>query len=210
MKCARVFLYLLALPLLVACTPTLFLHEEPLGEIATLNAQDWNGLWLMGRDDVRPAFASFNVVDGKNGIMQLRFLQMSEDCPLLLTEHYLFQWRQIGNWYFVSPEPLVDDDFQKYAPYGTRIAFFRDRATLSSYIIETARARTLILRKLIPGRIVQGRVILGRLSSEQHKLLFPNKGTQDGPDPEKALPPPVDWPQTMTLMKLPDELVPCK
>jgi len=228
MKCARVFLYLLALPLLVACA-TPFFHEEPLGEIATLNPQEWNGLWLIGRNNDSPQFVSLNVVDDKKGIMQFRLLKMSEGCPPLLVENdrYLFQWRRIGRWYFATPDPVLSElgmpserempsergmpsSVTKYAPYGTAIAFFRSNAALIWYQVNPARAHALILRKQIPGRIVDKKVVIEKLSSKQHELLFPDEPREVDRDPETALPAPVYWERPNTLVKLPDQLVPCK
>ena len=216
MKSARVWFLLALLPLLAACTYNTILHEEPLGEIATLDPQEWSGLWLMGRNDVHPKFVSFNVVDGKKGIMQVRVLQMNEGCPLLLKYHNLYQWRRIGNWYFLTPDPVrsyddrISSELSKYAPYSTTLAFFRSKATLILYALNPARARALILRKQIPGRIVDDWAILEKLSSKQHKLLFPYGPINVDRDPETALPPAVHWEWLQTLVKLPDQLVPCK
>jgi len=213
MRMVRLVLSILYPFLVVSCAaPAVLLSEEPLGHVATLNPQDWNGIWWLLKAGNGKVFAKFTIVDPEKGIATLQDARLEEGCLMTFDRQSESKWRQSGNWFFSSPEPLifgVSVD-KRYAPYGVHNVWLRDGVTLTPYVINKERARTLILRKLIAGRIEDDQVILEKLSPEQYELLFPNEQSTSEIVSEH-LPPPVVWrPGAFQLVKLPDQLIPCK
>lgn len=184
------------------------LSEQPLGEIAVLKPEKWNGLWVTSEGK----YVQLRVLDAQKGLLEGLRAAPSDPCNALPRDkpeapepHAL---RQIGSWYFPNERSAGGQLIENV------VAFFRNQDALVFFLIDTGRAQALIEQGQLPGRIERRgeyeQVILGSLSAEHHRVLFPEKLTEDELNAKERLRPPVLWRPPVVIIKLPPGVDPCK
>lgn len=169
------------------------LSEQPLGEIAVLKPEEWNGVWIR---DGGEAYRLF-VLDAEKGV-----LAGSDACDSSVPAT-LLQLRQFGHWYTVATPQRGNTTVGKAALYEINRLTFRTGGTLFKYDLDGERIRTLVKQGALPGRIVNGDVILGTLTTEHHRVLLPTTGNaQESP--------PVLWKPVGISLRFSEGLNPCK
>jgi len=222
---------LLALiPSLAGCPPAI-LSEQPLGdEIAVLNPEKVDGIWLAPDDDL----IGIHVVDGKNGRFTywrvraywpngpLRCQPPSEKYRKCESENelvfegtctlrrqklagerqpfYFVEWRTPDQVYATTGVAVFDGE--SFAIAHAVIAWDRREGAWGPDLGKRRvdeRLRELVAKHALPGRVdAKGVVVLGPLSPEHYKVILSQ---------ENGL---FDWTAGGPLIKLPDELDPCK
>jgi hypothetical protein len=205
-KSLRISSLVAFLPLVAGCLPfpvSLF-SEQPLGEIAVLEPEEWNGFWV----DEHGKYVRFRVVDAENGLLA----DEGDSCNTSSREKSPQAIRKFGDWYFF-PSPEFDTWGKLHV---LSIVVFRSHNALFPFVVDTGRARALIEQGQLPGRLERverlkdEQVILGSLSAEHYRSLFPEDLTEDELRGKERLRPPVLWKPVSVLVKLPLNLDPCK
>lgn len=201
MQSARIWFLLALLPLLAACWPVIY-SEHPLGEPAVLDPKEWNGRWL-GSSHGSPRLGTISVVDSDT--IRLR----DADCDPSTEDRERddrLRLRQYKNWYIFAEKPDSTSGL-----YVISLLLRRVGAAVEWFYPNEERVKALIEQGDLPGRIEDGRAILGALTPEHYALLFgpgtrskyPRAAKDDIPyDPFE--------PQHPIMIKLPDELDPCR
>ena len=209
MRSLRVWLLLPLAPALASCFPFIF-SEEPLGEVAELEPEKWEGSWLSADGEV----AFFRVLDAKNGVIDVGGTSCEsgrrEAIQLRKAPGQRFQERRAVDWYF----PLEGDvDAQgAFASKGGLLGgcnadpprcrylstFVRFEGALIMYqIADDVRIKSLVESGVLPGRVEQDEAVLGRLKAEHYDVLY-------------AIDRPVmNWRSGWPFIKLPPEIDPC-
>lgn len=197
MRTAR---WLLLLPFLAACEP--IFSDQPLGEVATLEPADWNGVWIgSSGEEGKSRVARFAVADAKAGVLDAPGLceAAAEPCRLTI--------RRSGSWHFVVRDDPRDLRFGHCGDGSCRYSavWLREGPALYWYAFDTAAVKNLIELGALPGRIGdEDKAILGPLTSQQMRVLLPERKNFGRRMPA------VSMPAGETFVKLPDEVVPCE
>jgi len=199
MKCARIWFLLALLPLLAGCFPKIF-SEQPLGEPAVLDPRNWNGYWL--GDDGK--WTRLLVVDADTLL-----IGPSNTCdPSSSEATERVHVRQSEGWYFAE-RGLDKSGSGTVNLYETHELLRVENRTLYVFLPNDKRAMALVEQGELPGRIENGQVVLGALTPEQHEVLFQVKEFGVYPRTAKDDIPYLPFPMA-TMIKLPDDLDPCK
>jgi len=222
MRSARLWPLLALIPWLAGC-PAPILSEQPLGdEIAVLNPEKVNGMWL-GPDG---ALFGIRVVDAEKG--RFAYWETSADRanPPLLCQppsnlrdtcsnddgsasngtctlrrqqvpgaqwpFFFVEWRDKKRLY--ATDAIATSNGDSFAViYPISASVFSDRGPVYE------RLEELVTNHALPGRIdAKGTVVLGPLSPEHYELILAQ---------ESGL---FNWTAGFPLIKLPDELDTCK
>jgi len=212
MKCARVWFLLALLSLLTGCFPTIY-SEQPLGEPAVLDPEKWNGRWLNSDGRV----STWTVVD-TDTVASTAFGNadrgLSSVCDPLPTKMVRWGLREFQGWYI--PYKKDDKIGIKDGLYETAVLIRLKHPLMMHWsFINEQRVKALVEQGELPGRIEADRVILGALTQEHYKLLFRFRGAKSSVEyPMAAKDDYPDFPEPIDalamLIKLPDELDPCK
>jgi hypothetical protein len=169
------------------------LSKQPLGEVAVLKPEEWNGVWIYeGAELYRLA-----VIDADKGVLGGR------DACDPSSPYKQLNLRQSGSWYTESTPGLRGGPESIVGLYEITHLSFRDGHALFSYEVDAKRIRALVEQGALPGRIENNNVILGTLTPQHYRVLLPeNKDSKEAP--------PVLWRSVRFSMKLPEELDPCK
>jgi len=210
----------LLLPFVAGCFPILH-TQEPLGQVAALRSDEWNGLWLdatmfggdvAGLSGETSGVLAIFVVDANKGILTRRAYSCHPVPPASVNEG-LMQMRRSedGRWYFATQvardaqgefKPQRDDHGYRYNGFILRpstddmIAYSFDMLAIAALIKQGAL--TGRVKDADPNLQEPGEIFLGRIGLENYDVLLSEAR------------PFVNWLFPLVLRKLPPELDPCK
>ena len=191
--------------LLAGCFPALY-TDTPLGEPATLDASEWNGLWICSPDG---ELARIRVA--ASGSNKLQSASDWRECDLDKPELWSTApkpaknevFRRYGDWYFTS---CVEGRLQTGEPCEIQLfyAFLRGRDSIQFAEPDRTRIRNLLDEGKVPGRVEfvlpverqAARVVFHSLTADHTKLFFDPKNGAFTMVP-------------LSCIRLPAELDPC-
>lgn len=181
--------------------------DEPLGEPATLEPSEWEGLWVCNIGEAKSRTTAVRLKSGVTGINGIAATENWRECDARRVEsrakvsscHY-------GDWYFDCCERRLVTG----APCRTSRAFLRQRDSILGFVPDMARIRKLLDEGKVPGRVEfqlgtnvftsepaqETLVVLHSLTDEHYEILFDRENGAFKPD-------------DVVCIRLPAELDPC-
>lgn len=208
-----VLLALAVLPLIAGCFPTI-LSDQPLGdEIAVLDPEHLNGLWLFGRPGREDETGGFfvRVLDAQAGAMSI-WSGGCEPPPPESREATVVLWRRqavpktCDGCYFHFAQFREEE----LSPSGKfSLTFFTllsdGKSPAILYLVDKeadVRLLWLVGKGALPGRLESKKpeapLVLGPLLPEHYHIIL---------SAESGL---FEWQKPIVFLKVPDELDPCK